>query len=89
MYVDAASIGDHDDLLELGMDSIRIMDLVETLRADGLEASFEALASASTVHEWAKALSPQAAVDTAEPTAPALTAPELTALELTAAGVGA
>lgn len=74
MYVDAASIGDHDDLLELGMDSIRIMDLVETLRADGLEASFAALASASTVHEWAKALSPQAAVDAAELTAPALTA---------------
>ncbi|MEO6529906.1 MAG: isochorismatase family protein [Specibacter sp.] len=56
MYLEAASIGDHDDLLELGLDSIRIMDLVETLRGDGFEASFEALASAATVHEWAKAL---------------------------------
>ncbi|WP_207797217.1 isochorismatase family protein [Arthrobacter glacialis] len=58
MYVDAASIGDHDDLMELGLDSIRIMDLVETLRADGLAASFEVLAGAATVHEWAKALEP-------------------------------
>lgn len=56
MYVEAASIGDHDDLLELGLDSIRIMDLVETLRGDGLAASFEVLAGAATVHEWATAL---------------------------------
>ncbi|MHA7270281.1 isochorismatase family protein [Arthrobacter sp. HLT1-20] len=56
MYVEAASIGDHDDLLDLGLDSIRIMDLVETLRGDGLAASFEVLAGASTVHAWATAL---------------------------------
>ncbi|MHA7304883.1 isochorismatase family protein [Arthrobacter sp. TMN-49] len=61
LYVEAASIGDHDDLLELGLDSIRIMDLVETLRGEGLEASFEVLAAAATVHEWSKALELSAA----------------------------
>ncbi|MBP2414758.1 bifunctional isochorismate lyase/aryl carrier protein [Arthrobacter stackebrandtii] len=60
MYMDAADIGDHDNLLELGLDSIRIMDLVETLRADGLEVSFETLAAAATVREWAAALEGQA-----------------------------
>lgn len=60
MYMDAADIGDHDDLLELGLDSIRIMDLVETLRGDGLEVSFETLASAATVQEWTTALEGQA-----------------------------
>lgn len=60
MFMDASDIGDHDNLLELGLDSIRIMDLVETLRGDGLDVSFETLAAAATVHEWATALAGQA-----------------------------
>ncbi len=60
MYMDSADIGDHDNLLEMGLDSIRIMDLVETLRGDGLEVSFETLASAATVRQWATALESQA-----------------------------
>lgn len=61
LFMDAAEVGVHDDLLELGLDSIRVMDLAETLRADGLEASFETLAASSTVHEWAAALQLQGA----------------------------
>lgn len=80
MYMDAGEIGDHENLLDLGLDSIRIMDLVETLRGEGLEASFELLASSSTVHEWSQAL---------KPLTPELHSPKLQSPELHGAGVGA
>ena len=48
-------IGDDDDLRDLGLDSIRLMSLVETWRARGAKADFADLAEAAptpTVRAW-------------------------------------
>ena len=45
-------IGDHDDLLERGVDSIRLMSLVERWRELGFETSFVDLAETPTVAGW-------------------------------------
>jgi bifunctional isochorismate lyase/aryl carrier protein len=51
-----ASIGDHDDLLDRGIDSIRLMSLVERFRQQGAEVSFVDLAEAPTVAAWTEVL---------------------------------
>ncbi|MDJ0318323.1 MULTISPECIES: isochorismatase family protein [Arthrobacter] len=71
VYLEPAEIGDHDNLLELGLDSIRLMDLVETLRGEGLQAAFEVLAAAPTIHDWARALEPGAPQELSTAGAPA------------------
>jgi aryl carrier-like protein len=48
----AGRIGDHDDLLELGLDSIRLMGLLERWRELGIETSFVDLAETPTVAAW-------------------------------------
>jgi bifunctional isochorismate lyase / aryl carrier protein len=53
----AANIGDHDDLLDRGIDSIRLMSLVEWCRGTGAEVSFVDLAERPTVAAWADVLS--------------------------------
>ncbi|WP_028936981.1 phosphopantetheine-binding protein [Pseudonocardia spinosispora] len=53
----AATIGDHDDLLERGLDSIRLMSLVEQFRGQGAEVSFIELAEGPTLAAWAERLS--------------------------------
>ena len=45
-------IGDHDDLLELGLDSIRLMGLLERWRELGIGTSFVDLAETPTVAAW-------------------------------------
>jgi bifunctional isochorismate lyase/aryl carrier protein len=50
----AADIGDHDDLLDRGLDSIRLMNLVERWRELGITTSFVDLAETPTVSAWAK-----------------------------------
>lgn len=50
----AADIGDHDDLLDRGLDSIRLMGLVERWRELGVTVSFADLAETPTVAAWAK-----------------------------------
>ena len=48
-------IGDDDDLRDLGLDSIRLMSLVETWRGRGAKADFADLAEAAptpTVRAW-------------------------------------
>lgn len=50
----AADIGDHDDLLDRGLDSIRLMGLVERWRELGITVSFVDLAETPTVAAWAK-----------------------------------
>lgn len=47
------AIGDGDDLLDRGLDSIRLMSLVEEWRADGTEVSFIDLAETPTLEAWA------------------------------------
>jgi aryl carrier-like protein len=53
----AGAIGDHDDLLERGLDSIRLMGLVERWRELGADAEFADLAETPTVAAWSALLS--------------------------------
>jgi len=50
------AIGDHDDLLDRGLDSIRLMSLVEAWRAGGTEVGFIDLAETPTLDAWARLL---------------------------------
>nr|ASV47083.1 isochorismatase [uncultured bacterium] len=49
-------VGADDDLLDAGLDSIRLMSLVERLRAGGHQVSFVELAETPTVNAWAALL---------------------------------
>jgi bifunctional isochorismate lyase / aryl carrier protein len=49
-------VGDHEDLSLLGLDSIRIMSLISTWRATGIDVTFEDLAERPTFAEWAELL---------------------------------
>jgi aryl carrier-like protein len=51
-----ADIGDADDLLDRGLDSIRLMSLVERWRAEGAEVGFIDLAERPTLEAWARLL---------------------------------
>lgn len=50
----AADIADGDDLLDRGLDSIRLMSLVEQWRAEGAEVDFVDLADTPTIEAWAR-----------------------------------
>jgi bifunctional isochorismate lyase / aryl carrier protein len=47
-----SDIGEHENLLDRGLDSIRIMSLVERWRRHGAEVSFVELAERPTLTEW-------------------------------------
>jgi bifunctional isochorismate lyase/aryl carrier protein len=49
-------VADHDNLIDAGLDSIRLMTLVERWRADGREVSFVDLAERPTIAGWASLL---------------------------------
>lgn len=53
LEVEPGSFGDDDDLFDLGLDSIRLMSLVEQLRALGAEVAFVDLAECRTTRELA------------------------------------
>ncbi|MGC5014225.1 phosphopantetheine-binding protein [Streptosporangium sp. DT93] len=53
----ADAIDDHDDLLDRGLDSIRVMSLVERWRARGVETTFVELAERPTLAQWWQLLS--------------------------------
>lgn len=46
------SIGEHDNLIELGLDSVRIMNLLERWRRVGAQVSFVELAERPTLADW-------------------------------------
>lgn len=50
--LDADRIADHDDLIGLGLDSIRIMKLAGAWRKRGIAVNFAQLAGAPTVESW-------------------------------------
>lgn len=52
-----SDIPDHEDLLDRGLDSVRIMSLVEQWRRDGAEVTFVELAENPTLEEWWRLLS--------------------------------
>jgi bifunctional isochorismate lyase/aryl carrier protein len=54
-------IGSEDNLLDWGLDSIRLMSLVERWRQAGIEVSFTDLAERPTLANWSQLLARQAA----------------------------
>ncbi|PIK32541.1 isochorismatase, partial [Bacillus siamensis] len=52
-----SDIPDQEDLLDRGLDSVRIMSLVEQWRRDGAEVTFVELAENPTLEEWWRLLS--------------------------------
>ncbi|MBM7114616.1 isochorismatase family protein [Archangium primigenium] len=56
----AADLREDENLLERGMDSIRIMSLVERWRRTGAEVSFVELAEKPTLADWCALLTPNA-----------------------------
>ncbi|MYS09386.1 phosphopantetheine attachment domain protein [Streptomyces sp. SID6041] len=56
LYVDAAEIETDESLVEQGLDSIRLMTLVEGWRADGAEVGFVELAERPTLDAWVQLL---------------------------------
>lgn len=56
LEIPATDIADSDDLLDHGLDSVRVMTLVETWRAEGAEVSFVDLAETPTVEGWSRLL---------------------------------
>ncbi|GJF33552.1 hypothetical protein KNE206_62520 [Kitasatospora sp. NE20-6] len=54
--VDPLELEDDEPLLDQGMDSIRLMTLVERWRADGVEVTFVDLAEKATINGWSDLL---------------------------------
>ncbi|MFB9902778.1 phosphopantetheine-binding protein [Allokutzneria oryzae] len=52
LYVAPGEVRDHDDLVQSGLDSVRIMNLVEQWKQAGAEVSFVELAERPTLAEW-------------------------------------
>ena len=52
----AEQLGDDTDLTDEGLDSVRLMMLVEQWRADGADADFAVLAEEQTVNAWVEVL---------------------------------
>ncbi|MET0405113.1 MAG: phosphopantetheine-binding protein, partial [Cystobacter sp.] len=55
----AAELGEQENLLDRGLDSIRIMSLVERWRRQGAEVTFVELAERPTLTDWYALLSTQ------------------------------
>ncbi|MYU23191.1 phosphopantetheine-binding protein [Streptomyces sp. SID8352] len=58
LYLDPDEIAVDENVLDQGLDSIRLMTLVETWRADGAQISFVDLAERPTLTEWTGLLAP-------------------------------
>lgn len=56
LYLEPSELALDDDLMHLGLDSIRMMELVERLRSAGIDTSFEQLARAETLEDLAGSL---------------------------------
>ncbi|MFI6778476.1 amino acid adenylation domain-containing protein [Nocardia sp. NPDC050412] len=65
--VPVETIADGDDLIQLGLDSIRTMKLAGGWRKYGLEINFAQLAAAPSVAEWARLLGVDESVTTVQP----------------------
>ena len=71
----AADVADHDDLIQLGLNSIRMMALAGGWRKRGANITFAELAASPTVDSWHGLLSTDENPSTAEPLAAKPTEP--------------
>jgi aryl carrier-like protein len=56
LYVNADEIAEGDDLFESGLDSIRLLTLLEKWREAGVVVSFVELAEQPTLADWSRLL---------------------------------
>jgi aryl carrier-like protein len=63
LHVSPDSVSDTENLFDSGLDSIRIMTLLERWRAAGVEVSFVELAERPTLGEWCALLASRLPVD--------------------------
>ncbi|MFI6870412.1 amino acid adenylation domain-containing protein [Nocardia sp. NPDC050406] len=70
--LDAADIADHDDLIQLGLDSIRTMKLAGGWRKRGIAVNFAQLAAEPTVGDWYRLLGGEDSAETADAAAAAV-----------------
>lgn len=52
LHEDPSEIGDDDNLMDLGLDSMRAMTLVQRWQERGLKAEFSAFAEVPTLAHW-------------------------------------
>lgn len=71
-----ADVADHDDLIQLGLNSIRMMAMAGGWRKRGADITFAQLAASPTVDSWYGLLSADAAAGQAEPSLAHTTAAE-------------
>ncbi|MFD4243590.1 phosphopantetheine-binding protein [Streptomyces sp. NPDC058525] len=56
LYTEPSDVSVEEDLLDQGLDSIRLMSLVEKWRAEGARITFVELAERPTLRQWADLL---------------------------------
>jgi bifunctional isochorismate lyase / aryl carrier protein len=59
LHVPACELSWSDDLFEFGLDSVRVVMLVERWREGGVEVDFVQLVSAPTLRDWVRVLVPR------------------------------
>ncbi|MDA3645269.1 phosphopantetheine-binding protein [Saccharopolyspora indica] len=59
LYEDPAELTDEENLIDWGLDSVRIMTLVEKWRRLGVQITFADLAERPTLAEWWTVLQPK------------------------------
>jgi bifunctional isochorismate lyase/aryl carrier protein len=57
LYVEPEELEFDENLMDAGLDSIRVMTLIERWRREGVELTFADLAEKPTVAAWAELLS--------------------------------
>ncbi|MER5874244.1 phosphopantetheine-binding protein [Streptomyces sp. NPDC002044] len=60
LYTEPCDVSLEEDLLDQGLDSIRLMSLIEKWRAEGAKVTFVDLAERPTLRQWAELLTPAA-----------------------------
>ncbi|WBU62868.1 phosphopantetheine-binding protein [Paracoccus aerodenitrificans] len=61
LHVEPSEIGDDDNLMDLGLDSMRVMDLLLRWESEGLKTDFSRFFEATTLQEWWQAANGQPA----------------------------